>query len=64
MIKLLQFTIYYLQKRTNVFFGFHRTRNPLSISWRWHYWLDNYEEIRKTKQQKPAPPKSKPKESF
>jgi hypothetical protein len=39
MLTILRFLIYYLHKRTSVFFGFHRTINPLSIRWRWDYWV-------------------------
>ncbi len=45
MIKILQFVNYYLRKRLSVLLGHHRTQNPLDIRWRWHYWINNYEEI-------------------
>lgn len=47
MIRILQFVNYYLQKRLSVLPGLHQTRNPLNIRWRWNYWVNNYEEIRK-----------------
>lgn len=66
MIKLLQFTSYYIRKRLSVFLGLHRTKNPLTIQWRWRYWMDNYEEISKRGRQKekPAFSKGKPNESY
>ena len=45
MIRIFLFAVYYLRKILSVFLGFHRTRNPLSLRWRWNYWNDNAEEI-------------------
>jgi hypothetical protein len=66
MIRLLQFTIYYVRKRTSVLLGLHHTRNPLSIRWRWHYFVSHYNEIRIKLRQKEKPllSKGKPDESY
>lgn len=64
MKKLFQFAIYYSDKRFRVFCGFHRTRNPLSLRWRWKYWSDNYEEIRRKAEVKDPISKSGLKKTF
>ena len=47
MIKTALFLVYYARKITSVFLGVHQTRNPLSIGWRWRFWNNNYEEIKR-----------------
>lgn len=39
MSKIL-FWMYFVKLRLKVWFGFHRTMNPLNAKWRWKYWND------------------------
>jgi hypothetical protein len=52
MVLRLKFLIYYIQKRGGVLLGFHRTRNPLSLRWRWEYWVNNQDKFQEEKKRK------------
>lgn len=49
MTERLEFLLYYIKKRISVGLGFHRTKNPLTLRWRWEYWIHNRDEIKKNK---------------
>ena len=40
-MRVISFSLYYINLRLSVWLGFHRTVNPLSLKWQWQNELRN-----------------------
>jgi hypothetical protein len=45
-MNLLSFAIYYFKLQLTVAFGLYHTSLPMSVKWRWNFWLSRRESTR------------------